>query len=370
MKKQNGKGFRIFFLVYALVLIALIVAALAVIRGKLVNYQTGRDAETAALAAKEEQAAYDLSVSRAPQLAFEDFVAGTDADYWTDLWFTTNPGSMDDAARVNEKMQELFSGEGFGLYKDESYSAESPVYLLKNGDTELATVAMTGSELDWTPGTVTLLLQGTEEASLEVPEGCTVYCNGTALDDSYAHDPVSYFDDDEYKDLLQNPVQCYTYTVTGQMFAPVLTGEAPADRTMITAEDGTCSYILSAADAEPYQQKGKEFIDALTYFYMMGASGTYGNAAKAQTFVQYNSQAYQYITNASEGVTWDTPYPGFTSTVTPGNVVIWADNCLTLDVDFQASGSASGYTNEEEGTYCVTFIDSGKGYEICGLKLK
>ncbi len=374
MKEKKAKrlsGFGKGYLIYIIALAVIFLAALAVLWSYLAKYQAQKDAEAAALAEKEAQAAYELSVQRAPQLAFQAFLADSTADYWAQQWLSANPGSFDDPAQVTEKMNELFFGDGFAAWKDESYTDTAPVYLLQNGDADLAAVTLSGSELDWSVSTVKMLYPGTQEASMEVPEGCTVYCNGTALDaKKYARDDVSYFEMEDYKDSLVNPVLWTTYTVTGQLFAPTLTVEAPANRTLYTAEDGSCSYILSAQDAQPYQQKAEEFVKKLLYYYMMGGDSTSNHMYDALSYVVHGSQAWKLISDSYNGVTWDTPYPNATfDDVHAGDVTIWADNCMSLDVKYHSEGSAQGYTNVADGTYRLYFIDSGdgNGFGICGL---
>ena len=70
----------------------------------------------------------------------------------------------------------------------EEYTDEAPAYILKNGEQELAVLTFSGSELDWDVSEVEMRLTGKEEASLEVPENCTVYCNGKALEEPYISD--------------------------------------------------------------------------------------------------------------------------------------------------------------------------------------
>ncbi len=368
-RTKKRSGFRKGLTIYVIILLVIFLAALALLWRFLDGYQARQDAAAAEVQAAVEQSEHEKEVYRAPQLAFEDFLSSMTADYWTDQWFAAHPESLDKRDAVGVFMDGLFFGPDFSAWKAESFTQEHPVYVLKNGDRSLATVALAGSELNWSVSDVTLLLQGTESASLEVPEDCTVYCNGAALDSAlYSKGETGYFDMEDYADSLTDPVLYTTYTVTDQLFEPALTVEAPADRTLVQDESGHYSYVLSSQEAEPFQQRGKEFLTALVHFYMMGASNTYGNMYTAAGYVHTNSQAYNMIINAGEGVTWDTPYPGYTSTITADSQVTrWAANCVSVDVSYHAEGTAGAYTNVADGTYRIYFFDMGEGYEIYGL---
>lgn len=373
-KKQNS-AFRKGFGIYMIVLSVLCVAVLAALWVILARFQAGEDAKLAAEAEKEAQAAYELDVKRAPQRAFEDFVANMTAEYWTEQWFEANPDSFDNAEKVTEYMGQVFFGEGLNYWKAEEYTDEAPAYILKNGAEELAVLTFEGSELDWSVSKVDMRLKGREEASLEVPENCTVYCNGTALEERFAAESVSHFADEgmeELEELLTTPTLWNTYTVTGQLFEPQLTVEAPADRTLVTDEEGFSFYVLSAQEAEPYQTQAAAFAEKVLHFYMMGASNPYGNAYNVKIMAIQNSQVWKLMDSAAEGVSWNTPYPNYTHTVEAGNVIRWAENCLSVDVKYHAEGTADGYTNTEDGTYRVYFLDdgSGNGFGIYGLAYK
>ena len=366
-RKKPASRFKKGFTIYIVVLLLLMAAVLYVLWRFLANYQKGVDEAAAAAAEKEAAELYARDVHEAPQRAFEDFLATTDAEYWVDKWYESNPQSLDDRQKMTEALEGYFFGEDFACYKAESFTQEAPVYVLKSGETKLATVSMTGSELNWSVADVTLLLSGGESASVEVPDGCTVYCNGQVLDDSYRSQEHSYFDSDDFRDQLKNPVEWATYTIEGQFFAPELTAEAPADRTLYTTEDGIMGYVLSADAAESYQKQGEEFARALLHYYYMGGSNTYGNMAAVRALVVPNSPAYTLITDSANGVSWDSTYPNATYEATAQQVIIWADNCMSMDVTYHAEGTTSGYTNVSDGTYRLYFVDNGNGFGICGL---
>ena len=210
-------------------------------------------------------------------------------------------------------------------------------------------------------------LEGGEEASLLVPEGYTVRCNGQLVDSSSAEAETRLFDMEDYADLIVDPVHWETYTVRGQLSKPVLTAEAPADRLISTAEDGTVFYILPEDEAADYQERAENFIYSLLHYYMLGNVATRSNMWNALSHVMTDSQAYTLILNSYDGVTWDTCYGNATYSAEAGEVRILASNCLMVDVVYHAEGSAGQYTNVADGTYRVYFLDLGNGYGIFGL---
>ena len=372
-RNKRNSGFRKGFGIYMTILALLCVAALTALWVILSRFQAGEDAKLAAEAEKEAQAAYELDVKRAPQRAFESFLETMTAEYWTEQWFEQNPDSFDNAEKVTEYMGQVFFGENLNYWKAEEYTEEAPAYIIKNGDEELAVLTFGGSELDWSVSEVDMRLKGKEEASLEVPENCTVYCNGTALAERFATESGSHFAEEgmeEMDELLTEPVLWNTYTVSGQLFAPQLTAEAPADCTLVTDEEGFSFYILSAQEAEPYQAQAETFAEKVLHFYMMGQNNPYVNAHNVKLLAMQNSQVWKLMESAAEGVSWNTSYPHYTHIVEAGNVIRWAENCLSVDVKYHAEGTAEDYTNIEDGTYRVFFLDKGAGFGIYGLSYK
>ena len=365
--KKSSSRFKRGLTVYLILLTLLFAAALFVLWRFLEGYQSKVEQENTAETEKKAQEIYNRDVHEAPQLAFQDYVASLDTEFWVNKWYEANPQSLDDRQKMTELMEELFHGEGFGCFKAEGFTQEAPVYVLRNGDTRLATVTMKGSALEWSADETTLLLTGNESASLEAPSGCTVYCNGTVLDESYRTEEHSYFDFEELRDQMVNPIEWATYTVSGQYFPPELNAEAPADRTIYTTEDGITGYVLSADAAQEYQRKGEEFAKILLYYYYQGGNNTWNNMAAARALVEPNSPAYTLINESANGVYWDTAYPNATYEATAQQVIIWADNCMSMDVVYHAEGTASGYTNVSDGTYRLYFMDTGNGFGICGL---
>ena len=315
----------------------------------------------------EAKAAYELAVSRAPQKAIEDYVAGADAQTWADSWYATHPANYDDPAQVLALMQERFSDPALTYWQAEDSTVEQPRYVIKSDDETIAELTLSGSGLDWAVTDVKVNLEGGEEASLLVPEGYTVRCNGLVVDSSSAEAETRLFDMEDYADLIVDPIHWETYTVRGQLSKPVMTAEAPEGRPTSTAEDGTVFYVLTGEEEETYQKRAERFIYALLFYYMMGNSNTRSHMWSALDHVMTDSQAYQLILDSYDGVTWDTCYGNSTYDAKAGEVRIIAANCLMVDVAYHAEGSAGAYTNVADGTYRVYFLDRGYGFGIFGL---
>ncbi len=353
--------------VYASLLVFVFGIGVIVLWLFLHGYQQDVDAEAARKAEQERRAAYELAVSRAPQLAFEDYISKANAETWTDAWYASHPSHYDDRAQILALMDERFSDEGVSYWKASDYTDETPRYVVRSGDETLAKLTLSGSGLDWAVTEVDVPLAGDEEASLLVPEGYTVRCNGHVLDPGSAEQETHLYDMEDYADLLVNPMHWETYTVHGLLSRPVLTAEAPLDSPIFTADDGTVFYVLSGEEAETYQKRAENFIYALLRYYMMGNYNTRGNMWGALDHVMADSQAYKLILDSYDGVTWDTCYGNTSYEATAGEVCILAENCLMVDVAYHAEGSAAGYVNVADGTYRIYFLDLGRGYGIYGL---
>lgn len=362
-KKQRNR-FKLGLIIYLVILALLLGGANVVLWNFLGEYQVRQDA--AALEAEQlaEQKAHEKAVYRAPQLCFEAFMDGADAEYWTGEWFTAHPDTLDVREKVLAEFERLFCGEDTVCYKQADFNAAAPVYVVKNGEQELATVSLEGSELNWSVKDVRIELEGKESGSVQVVSGCNVYCNGVKLDASHAGETTSYFDMPELQDQLKNPVTWSTYSVEGLLFAPELTAEAPADKTLSTAEDGRMSYILSADAAAAYQRQSEEMVKTLLYYYMLGNNNTAGNMNAVLALLVNGSPAYKLVAQSYDGVIWDSSYPNATYEASAGDLVIWADNCMSVDVQYHAEGTSNGVTNTADGVYRIYFLNNGDGYGI------
>ena len=366
-RKKSASSFARGLYTYVSIFFFVVGVALIVLWLSMDQHQKRVDAELAAKEQQEEQAAYDLAVSRAPQKAFESFLAEADAQTWADAWYEDHPANYDDPAQILALMDEHFSDPELKTFKARDYTDEHPRYAIHSDGEPLAYVSFTGSGLDWTVSDIDVLLEGGEEASLLVPEGYTVRCNGQLVDKSSAEAEVRLYDLAEYADLIVDPVHWETYTVKGQLSKPVLTAEAPEGRPISTAEDGTVFYVLPEEEAEEYQNRAERFIYSLLYYYMTGNIATRSNMYAALNHVTTDSPAYRLIANSYDGVIWDTCYGNAKYSAEAGDVRILASNLLMVDVVYHAEGSAAGYTNTADGIYRIYFLDTGRGFGIYNL---
>ena len=290
-----------------------------------------------------------------------------DGSFWAEQWLSTHPESFDEPDKVAAYLGELFDPQEIRCWKAPDYVNSSPRYVIKRDGQDLAFVTLAGSGLDWSVSRIDLLLEGNQEASLLVPEGYAVFCNGHPLDESYRTQETRFYDMETYADKMVDPMHWDTYTVSGQFFEPLLTAEAPAGRPTDTDADGNVFYILPPEEAQPLQKRAENFIYALLYYYMLGNEGTAGNMWNALDHVADGSQAYNLIRDSYIGVIWDASYANATYDAKAAEVRILASNCVMVDVRYHAEGTLWEYTNVADGTYRVYFLDVGRGYQIYGL---
>ena len=164
-KKKNR--FRTGLVVYMLVLLVLIIGTLALEWVVLDRSQQRYDAEAAENARIEaenaERIAHEKAVYQAPQKTFEAWLAGTNADYWTSLWYQNANENLDGRDRVQAYIADKFANAQ--AFKSLDYTAQTPVYVLKNGDETLARITLFGSDVNWTVSDVALQLKGDKSAS-------------------------------------------------------------------------------------------------------------------------------------------------------------------------------------------------------------
>ena len=370
--RKNKDRFKTGLVVYLVILGLVIVGLLVTLWIVLDRSQRRIDAENEALAQQRaEQAAqkaHERAVYRAPQLAFESWLAGTDAEYWTDLWYKDSVEDLDGRDRVKEYLSGLFTtAEAF---KSLDYTAEKPVYVLKNGDERLASVTLSGSDVNWSVSDVQLLLEGKEKASVRVASGSRVYCNGVALGADYVVDSSSYFTYDPLRDQLINPVTWDTYEVSGLLLEPTLSADPPEGGIVTETAEGDFLLCLDAEAARPYQTRAVNFVKSYLYYYMSGYNGTWGNLYAALAYLTPGYQAYKDLQDTYNGVVWNTAYANIdTSKTTAGDVVIWADNCYSVDITYDADCTLNGQAIDyADATMRIYFLKTNAGYIISNFE--
>ena len=363
-KKKKMSGFSKALIIFTVCLAVISAAALGVLWVSLSGYQQRLDAESG-------QKALELQAARAPQKAAQDYVSSLSAEDWTDIWFVSYPDTLASREYVSEKMQELFFSEETALYKDGDYTEEAPVYALYCADRALARIWIGGEGTGSYVSAVGLSFSANEGGSVTVPAFTGVSCEGKALDRSSAVSHTGDFGLSEYADGAENPTEYLTYTVSGQFTKPEFSFALPDGEAIFEFADGI--YVRCIADADTrdyYQNKAYNFVKAFLYYCMMGQSDPWTNMVKAQNHVIYNSPAYQSISSSYDGILWNSSFPDAVYEIdTSGEVAIWGDDVMSIDVPFYTKGEKSGYTMVNEGTYRIWFLNSGSGFGIYAFEL-
>lgn len=359
-RARSRRRFRRGLLAYVIIFLVLIIGTLVFEWIKLDEAQKKLDAEAAAeaerLAAIAEQQAYERALYQAPQLAFEAWEENADADFWTDRWFALNQksGVLENREPVREYIENLFAGAE--AFKSLDYTAQAPVYVLKNGDQTLAKITLSGADLDWTVSDTELLIQGDQSASTRVVTGSRVFCNGVELTPEYVVNSDSYFNFDALRDSLVNPVTWNTYQVDGLLLKPELTAEPPEGKVVTQTAEGDFLLCLDAAAGKTYADRAVQFVRAYLFYYLSGSNNLWGNLYNVRVLLIPGTNAYTKMGETADGVYWLAPHYNIdTSDVTAGDVVIWADNCYSVDVAYKATGIQNGQDDGYDATMRVYF---------------
>lgn len=374
---KSGKRFKKGLTVYLCILTLLLVAACAVLWFILTNYQKTADAEAAEQARIEAeieaQKAYEKAVFRAPQLAFEDWYAQADANYWTNLWLSTKAGAFDTEEAVKAEMERVFAPEGITCYKALEYTPENPVFVLKNSeDVTLARVTLSGSELIWNASDVQLLVTGDLSRTITVAEGAKVFCNGIEMGSEFASEPTTNIPSvlEDVKGQLVQPTTWVEYTVNGLLTEPEFTVEAKEGFAVTETENGDFLLKREGEDNATYQNKAVAFVKAYQYYVLMGGNGTAGNMWATLAHLTPDTQAYNAVLSSQEPIYWNTAHTNIdTSNTTAGDVVAWAYNCYSVDVSYTATANARGNPVENSGCIRVYFMDLGGGFVITHFEM-
>lgn len=368
-EKKKG-SFRKGLLTYVLVLAVIFLAALIVLWIALARFQKNKDAEKAAEAEQNaivlQEKQHAEAVRQAPQRAFEAWLASYTADDWTNLWYEKRPENIDGRDRVRAYMEERFGSDSVQAFRSLDYTDEAPAYVLKDGDESLARITLSGSDVNWAVSDVELELEGTKSASVEVAVGSKVFCNGIELGSEYAGETQNNFSYEPLKDKLINPVSWTTYTVDGLLIEPELTAEPPEGCSVTKTAEGDFLLCLDSADAETYTTRAVSFVKAYLTYYMNGYNGTWGNLYAALAYLTPGTQAYTDLQDTYNGVVWNTAYGNIDiSDTTASGVVIWADNCYSVDVTYDANCTHNGQAIDyADATMRIYFLQTDAGFVI------
>ena len=369
-KRKKKNSFRKGLLTYVLVVAVIFLAALIVLWIALARFQKNKDAENAAEAEQNaivlQEKQHAEAVRQAPQRAFEAWLASYTADDWTNLWYEKRPENIDGRDRVRAYMEERFGGSSVQAFRSLDYTDEAPAYVLRDGDETLARITLSGSDVNWTVSNVELELEGTKSASVEVAVGSKVFCNGIELGSEYAGETQNNFSYEPLKDKLINPVSWTTYKVDGLLIDPELTAEPPEGCSVTKTAEGDFMLCLDGADAEKYTTRAVSFVKAYLNYYMNGYNGTWGNLYAALAYLTPGTQAYTDLQDTYNGVVWNTAYGNIdVSDTTASGVVIWADNCYSVDVTYDANCTHNGQAIDyADATMRIYFLQTDAGFVI------
>ena len=369
-KKKKKNSFRKGLLTYVLVVAMIFLAALIVLWVALARFQKNKDAENAAEAERNaivlQEKQHAEAVRQAPQRAFEAWLASYTADDWTNLWYEKRPENIDGRDRVRAYMEERFGSSSVQPFRSLDYTDEAPAYVLRDGDETLARITLSGSDVNWTVSNVELELEGTKSASVEVAVGSKVFCNGIELGSEYAGETQNNFSYEPLKDKLVNPVSWTTYKVDGLLIDPELTAEPPEGCSVTKTAEGDFMLCLDGAEAEKYTTRAVSFVKAYLTYYMNGYNGTWGNLYAALAYLTPGTQAYTDLQDTYNGVVWNTAYGNIdVSDTTASGVVIWADNCYSVDVTYDANCTHNGQAIDyADATMRIYFLQTDAGFVI------
>ncbi|MGN0346718.1 MAG: hypothetical protein ACI4DU_05475 [Lachnospiraceae bacterium] len=351
-----SRVFRIFLVTYLSLLIILTLGALGYLWKSLADYQNNYDAN-------QQQAAYQVSVNRAPQVCFDEYLEQMTEEDWIALWYENHPEHFDSEEEIRTFLQTNLIHVPYTCWKAPSYTKDNPVFLIKSDDRVLALFSLEGRELSWQVSSAQLNLYGQENASIVVPANCQVYCNGILLSEEYQ---ITVSDNDAnytYADRLENPVPYVTYTVEGLLSAPSLTVSMNSD-TRHVVRDIAGNYYPALSDGTTYQNKAEEFIRALLHYYSYGKNSISENMAAAISHVDSSSHAATIIRQSFDGVHWCN-FDNANYVTTPSEVYVLADNAYCVDISYENTNAPEN----EDGTrdvnvYRVYFFDFGNGFKI------
>ena len=366
-RPKKSKWFLIVMVCYMVILLGVS----CFLQSSLWRYLESSQAEMDRQAAERaEQQALEKALYQAPQLAFEAWQSGLTADYWTDLWYAKAPCDFDVRESVRKVMAERFAPDAIEAYKASGFTAETPVYVLKNGEDSLARVTLAGSELDWSVSDVELLIEGAYSASVTVADRCRVLCNGKEMGREYTENSESRFHYGPLEGKLEGAVTWVSYSVEGLLLEPELTVVPHEGYSAIQTEDG--AYLLGmAGDTGSYTDKSIEFVRAYLYYYMRGKTDTRDNMNSVLSHLKSGTQAYQDIRGTYNGVIFLRTYSVIdTSKTTAGNVLVWSDNCFSVDVTYDADGIYAGARYDyADATMRIYFLQTNEGYIISNFEV-
>lgn len=366
VQARRPSRFRKGFWIYLAVLAGLILIGLALLWAALARYQAGVDAEAAAQAALAAQAEERAADRAALQAALLDFVADSGPEVWA-AYYMASP-RLETRAGVEAQLGQLLNGHSLESYKAEGWSPEQPVYSIYLGEQSFARITMERRSGAWQPGQVELLLQGEQVGSITVPEGTVLRCGDVVLEaDRYAGPVQLMCPPGPEQSALREPVYGRTYTVSGLLAPPEFVLEQAPEH--VAAFDGGYAPALAPEQSGAYQSQADALVQALVYYYFRGKDNCKENMLRAANLTVPDSQAHRTITGSYDGVIWTQCfYQDYSCETQPGQVLVWAENCYSVDVHCKAYGAGWESEKTMDGAYRVFFTDAGDGFGITCLE--
>lgn len=361
-RKKKKQIFKKAFFIYLGVLIVLCIVVIGILWRFLANYQAKIDAD-------EEARQYAIAVDRAPQLFYDEYIAGLTDDDWASIWCENFAVSGNDHDAVMTVVSEKFTGD-YETFKADEYSKEAPVYLLTKDGYELAKVYLKGSELEWGIDHVDIMFGDEYSVEAEALEGCELYCNGQLVSEDYIVDTVSHYAPKYYGDKLKDQVKWNVYSIPGQVGESNISYENSTDLDYIIDTDNLPYYVISGDDAKEFEERAEELVRAVVRLYMMARVDNEAHAQAVIRCLAPDSEAVNFIQLAKTGVRDRHAVTDYRATIEVQNTIKWAENCYSVDVYHTAAGSSTSVVNIDDGTYRVFFHDMGDGFKIYWFTVK
>ena len=355
-KKRKNQKFKIGFRVYISVLCILVVACLVVLWNKLSDYQKGLD-EAASIEA------HATEVAQAPQLAFEAYLENMTPNDWLNAWKTCYPYSLDSDETILDYINTHILTVDYSLFRSPDYTDDTPSYLLRSGDMDLAIFRMAGSDTTYQVSSIEIPPAATQSITVSIPSGCILMCNQNALGEQFVIATSSSVNVPGYNDVLTGIVSSDIYSLEGLISEPTLSISSSSEGVYVSQDKNSNYYLaIEGSEAGSYKNQAEAFIRELLHYYDQGKNGTDVNINSVLNLTVSGSEAAKIIHSSYDGVIWR-PAESHTYSISSSDVFRLADNCYCVDVSYVCNDS------EESETYRIYFLNLGSGFKIYSFEL-
>ena len=344
------------------------------LNGILIDYQAQADAQ-------QEEQERKIKESRAPQKAIEEYAAGLDAGWWADRLIeqeSTEPGPhLDTESMILDYFSSLLEKEQAGLYRAKDWTEDRPVYteLIGDGSQASARLYLSGKGTDWKVSDAEISVPKNCSGTVEALAGCSVYCNGILLDDSFSSPAESgRFPFPDHEEELEEPVQWLTWRVSDLLCEPELRVEQPEGMDAQYSDVyGYDVYSMTGDEGERIKNRAEAFLRSYLTLVTNGGEGTDERMAACLSLVRKGSTAYDVLNGSRGSIEVSMGYSDLRiEIIERDEPVIWAENACTADICYHAyaryQGAERDYSVDDE-TLRILFLDQGSGYEICAFMI-